>query len=158
MHDKTKEACDCGVISAMLNDPDSGLTLGEDNTFLLAGQWLVYHCPFCGGLLPHSRKPIWYPQLTDDERARLQQLVEGITTAEEAIQRLGPPDYDAFMGVHESINGRLVYNEELSKKNRNVEYYNLSEHANIEFYFHVDYGVECRIEVKLISPRHVVSK
>lgn len=155
MNNENEEPCDCGVISAMLNDPTSGLTLGEDNTFLLAGQWCVYHCPFCGGLLPHSRKPIWYPRLTDDERARLQQLVEGIATAEEAIRRLGPPDYDALIDVYESINDSLVHNEELSTKCRNVEYYNLSEHANIEFYFHVDYGVEYRLEIKPISPHHV---
>jgi hypothetical protein len=164
MHGKTKEPCDCGVISAMLNNPSSGLTL-EDNTFLLGDQWHVYHCPFCGGLLPHSRKPIWYPQLTDNERVRLEQLVEGITTAEEAIQRIGPPDYDALVDV-DDLNvqysgGGLAKlwtdSEELPKKCRNVKYYNLSETADIEFYFYVDDVADYRIEVKFISPRHVVS-
>lgn len=141
----------------MLNDPDSGLTL-VNRSFWLGGSWAVYHCHFCGGLLPDSRRPIWYPRLSQEERARLQQLVEGITTAEEAIERLGPPDFDAMMGVHESIEGRLVWNEELSNKCRNVEYHNLSEHANIEFYFRTDHAVECRFEVKLLSPRHVDSE
>ncbi len=173
MLSKTQEPCDCGAISAILNDPDSGLTLSQDNTFQLGNHFCVYHCPFCGGLLPDSSLPIWYPRLDAQERSRLQRLVAGITTAEEAIERLGLPDYDAMMHHYDSLAGGMplvvsehdemrdsqwAFNQELSTKCRNLEYYNLSEHADIEFYFHADYGPRCEIVVKYISPRHMAKE
>lgn len=56
----------------------------------------------------------WNSRLSDEERERLQQIVEGITSPEEANEQLGSPDYDAFIGHWDSIGGKLVYNEELS--------------------------------------------
>ena len=153
MH-KTEEPCDCGTISMMLNDPDSGLTLSEDNTFWLSGTWCVYHCPFCGGLLPDSSKPIWHPRRTDDEKSRLEKLTEGIATAEEAIQRLGPPDYDGLSAAHEFVDGKLSWNDKI----RNIEYYNLSESAAVEFYFGYNNGSWRTVVLKAVSPRHMTGE
>ena len=155
-YNKTLELCNCGVISGMLNDPESSITLGQDNTFCLAGSWAVYHCPFCGGKLPDSSKPIWYPRHTESEWARLHQLVEGITTPEEAFQRLGLPDHDAFVSGYDDVDGKSVAHDALSQRTRNIDYYHLSEHANIEFYFNtVKQTGSVGIHLKFIPPRHI---
>ena len=136
--------CQCKFIAEMLSDPDSGLSVTEDGIYITEDFWVLYYCPHCKGLMPN----IWNARITDEERERLQQIIDGITAAEEAIEQLGPPDYDVFMSHWDSIGGKLVYNEELSQKTRNIEYYHLSECANLEFYFDKDSGREGRIILK----------
>lgn len=126
----------------MLDDPESGLTL-KGNEFWLAGSYFVRHCPFCGGALPDTSNPIWVPRISEEERAKLKFLTANLNSAEEIIQQLGKPDYDEIG----TCGDKPVV--------RNIEYYSLSENANIEFYLFGDERIECRIMVKCLPPRHV---
>ncbi|RYG66783.1 hypothetical protein EON80_14775, partial [bacterium] len=144
------QSCGCGATTMLLNDPDTGVRIDEHNRFVLetpiGARYFLYHCPGCGGCLPDSSKPIWFPKFNEAEQARLIGLAVGLDTAESAIEQLGTPDYDAYMvqfNHPDEINPIVVsehdvvdmpgwfYNEEESMKVRNIEYYNLSEHADI---------------------------
>jgi len=155
---KTDEPCNCGVISTLLNDLTSGFKLSQNSIVFETESsfWMVYHCIFCGGRLPDGSKPIWYPRLDEAEMERLQQLVAGIETPEAAIERLGPPDYESkirTLKIHEPTE------EELAGEPHSVEYYHLSEHANVEFYFNFGepHTTSVNIELKNIPPRHLES-
>lgn len=47
-----------------------------------------YYCWRCKGVLPN----LWNARISDDERERLQRIIESIATPEEAIEQLGKPD------------------------------------------------------------------
>ncbi len=130
----------------MLNDPDSTLTLRDDGVFVSdqLDPIVLYYCGTCGGRIPN----IWNARISDEERERLQEIVDSISTPAEAIQKLGPPDYDEFMRHCDIVDGKLVEIVELSRLTRNIEYYHLSDCANVEFYFGKDSWREGRIILK----------
>ena len=56
----------------------------------------IYHCPFCGGRAPKSRRGDLFARLTDKERWKLTELTKGLQTLDQVLATLGPPDrYDA---------------------------------------------------------------
>lgn len=147
MNPKTDLPCDCGSITYMMSEPDSPISL-RDNQFWLNETWCVYFCQFCGGKLPDSSKPVYVPFLSPEERAHLELLARGIGSREEAVARLGMPDYDEDMETGTAPN-------ESTPRTRNVEFYGLSKTGNIEFYFSPDRPAHRVITPKWLPPRHL---
>lgn len=62
---KTDVPCDCGWLSAPINDPKSGVVYDALMNMIVihTGEtdYPLYHCPFCGGSFPDSSKPMWVP-------------------------------------------------------------------------------------------------
>ena len=133
MERRNTHSCQCGFVTEMLSDPGSGLVEAEDGAVVFEEPFfqVLSFCHRCGGRLPN----LWRRRISDEERERLQQIIDGITSAEDAIEQLGPGDYDAYAQHWDSIGGSMVLNEGLSGKLRNIEYYHLSTSANLEFYF-----------------------
>ena len=59
----------------------------------------IYHCPFCGGAAPPSKRDTLFTNISDQEAARLYRLFEGMHTLEEVVRALGPPDDDMERGL-----------------------------------------------------------
>lgn len=139
---KTTELCDCGWICQALNEKDSGVVF-EQNSFWFkmpsGGQFILWHCPFCGGAFPDYDKPLWAPIMSSEERQTLENLGNPISAPGALFEKLGKPDYDAT----------------LTDGTRNIEYYGLSKLANLEFYFYANGSSERRIVMKPISARHL---
>ncbi len=169
MNPKTDLPCDCGTIAFEMSGPNSAYSL-SDNSFWINEHLAMYFCPFCGGKLPDDSKPIYAPYLTPDERGRLEELIAGINSPEEAIARLGPPDYDEPMLTYYTEGNAMPYmvsgidGEEIPDDfvldesvvpTRNMEFYNLSKTGIIEFYFDGGRLTECRIIPKCLPPRHL---
>jgi hypothetical protein len=144
----------------MMSEPDSPISLC-DNGFWLNETWCVYFCLLCGGKLPDSSKPIYVPFLSCEERARLELLARGIGSREEAIARLGTPDYDEDVAYcdEDVDSGALTQEGEVLNpsipRTRNVEFYGLSKTGNIEFYFSPRRPAHHLIVPKFLPPRHL---
>jgi hypothetical protein len=123
-----------------LNTKGSGIILDRTvNMFCFSGpngsSFVLWHCPQCGGAFPDPQKPFWVPIITDDERDRLNALIGEITNIANIIDifaKLGPPDCD----------------EVLDDGMRMIEFYNLSEVANVECYVSDGNRPICRWELK----------
>ena len=60
---------------------------------------VIYHCPFCGGAAPKSQRALLFHVIPSEEELRLVALLEGITSVEAAIHKLGEPDEDDPRGT-----------------------------------------------------------
>src|SRR5260370_37691856 len=94
----TKRRCTCGALER--NSEDSEIPIVFDarmNEFSF--RWpskhgdahlLIYHCPFCGGAAPQSKRDTLFAVVSTTEARRLHELLSDIKTIEEAIKKLGP--------------------------------------------------------------------
>jgi hypothetical protein len=60
---------------------------------------MIYHCPFCGGRAPKSRRGELFHRLTERERQRLFQLTKGLRTVQDVITAFGEPDIRQPVGI-----------------------------------------------------------
>jgi hypothetical protein len=101
---KTEIPCSCGWLEREADEPDSPVVfdkqMGEYQMVSASGNRtsVLYHCPFCGGKAPESRRSNFFATLTASEIERLQALVAGLRTIEEVLARFGPPDEDFSAG------------------------------------------------------------
>jgi hypothetical protein len=110
----TEEPCICHYLEHAADDPRSPIVydaqLNEYNFEFTdpcgvgtcdAGNasLRIYHCPFCGGAAPASKRELLFAIVTPDEESRLHDLFGSIKTLDEAIQAFGPPDRDDPHGL-----------------------------------------------------------
>jgi hypothetical protein len=90
---------------------------------------MVYHCPFCGGCAPASKRGTKFQEIPTLERFRLRMLVRGIASVTEAKSKLGQPDdefpAEAFLKIRE------LFPEFRSDALRMLRYTKLSASANV---------------------------
>ena len=60
---------------------------------------VIYHCPFCGGAAPKSKRALLFHVIPPEEERRLSAILGGITTLRAAIRKLGKPDDDNPRGT-----------------------------------------------------------
>jgi hypothetical protein len=70
------------------------------------GRLNIYHCPFCGGAMPRSRRAELFAYITQAEVERLDELTRGFRSVDEAVCALGPPDTDIAVGHRERTPAR----------------------------------------------------
>ena len=54
----------------------------------------IYHCFFCGGAAPLSKRGRLFATVAMAERRRVNRLFKGLRTLAEVVERMGPPDED----------------------------------------------------------------
>jgi len=95
--------CKCRFLEQQANQPDSPLKfdniLNEYNFLYPAStgdtaKLTIYHCPFCGGRAPKSKRATLFATLTTAEQQRLVELTKGLRTFDEVLMALGQPDLD----------------------------------------------------------------
>jgi hypothetical protein len=94
----TKKTCNCGNLQSAADDPDNPIRFEEEtNEFHFVysdGMLVIYHCPFCGGAAPESKRALLFAQIPRSEEERLAKLLHPITTIDDALKNLGAPDFD----------------------------------------------------------------
>jgi len=60
---------------------------------------MIYHCPFCGGRAPKSRRVDLFHRLTDAEQRRLCELTKSLRTIQDVTAALGEPDIRQPIGL-----------------------------------------------------------
>ena len=115
----TETPCTCGYLQGSAADPDHPIefddTLNEFH-FVVHGTdgaikntLCLYHCPFCGGVAPPSKREALFAEISDAEVARIKSLFAGLQTLEDVRNALGPPDSDdpeGFIEHHPERDGR----------------------------------------------------
>ena len=60
---------------------------------------VIYHCPFCGGAAPKSKRALLFHVIPPDEERRLTHLLDGVKSIRAAIRKLGKADDDNPRGA-----------------------------------------------------------
>jgi hypothetical protein len=101
--------CTCGYLEKAADDPASPIVFDERTSEYhftyqesdLEGRSMlvIYHCPFCGGAAPESRRDLLFAAISAEEEQRLARLLAPIETVRQAIDTLGPPQMDDYSVV-----------------------------------------------------------
>jgi hypothetical protein len=88
----------------MAAEPDNSIRFdeatGEYNFITPNGGALdIYHCPFCGGVMPRSKRTELFAYVTDAEVDRLEKLTRKVKSVKNALRVFGPPDRDEPRGL-----------------------------------------------------------
>lgn len=136
----TDADCTCGYLQRAADDPDLPIqfeaSTGEYQFAYQAEVWgpsmlVIYHCPFCGGAAPRSKRELLFHVIPDAEEERLKDMLLSIKSIADALERFGEPDSDSPFGgatMHDEANGeagRVEYG-------RVLRYESLSEVASVE--------------------------
>jgi hypothetical protein len=148
----TDTACTCGYLQRESNEPKSGIVFDEVvNEYHItiggkhSGHLLIYHCPWCGGAAPQSKRASLFAVITQDESSRLLGLAAGFKTVAQAVKKLGKPDDDMAVGV--SRGSRPSESEAPTLTSyRTLWYRRLSKTADVLL---TDYGPEHGLRVTL---------
>jgi hypothetical protein len=85
------------------NHPDSPIRfdpkLNEYHFVHGEAKMMIYHCPFCGGRAPKSRRSELFHRLTDAEQSRLCELTKDMRTLQDVMAALGEPDIKQPVGI-----------------------------------------------------------
>jgi hypothetical protein len=105
----TDARCRCGYLRRAADDPGQPIVFdrptGEFHFRYREGEadgystLVIYHCPFCGGAAPKSKRALLFHVIPQDEERRLTRLLEGITTVRGALRKLGEAEYDNPRGA-----------------------------------------------------------
>jgi hypothetical protein len=97
----TETPCTCRYLEHAADDPEMPIVWNEQ-----VGEFqfrygrrgremlIIYHCPFCGGAAPKSKRELLFAQIPPKEEARLAALLQSVTTIDDCIAALGQPDED----------------------------------------------------------------
>jgi hypothetical protein len=156
----TDVPCTCGALERFRDDPNYPIELdpdtnlysfvfpnfGRKSPLVFYGTIAIWHCFFCGGATPELIANRSRTGISVDEIRRLNELLQDIKTLDEAISKLGIPQYDYPATSSEDIERYgLVASTRL---HRMLIYENLSETAIIQI---TDFGLsrtEIRVKIK----------
>ena len=102
----TTKPCACNWPRDISKEPDNAVrfdeSMGEYEFITPSGGKLnIYHCPFCGGPMPRSRRAELFAYISEAEVARLDELTRNLASVDEAVRVLGPPETDLAAGRRE---------------------------------------------------------
>ena len=155
----TEAPCTCKQLENSAADPNTPIQydpdLNEYNIILSGrvgsyGSMRIYHCPFCGGLAPKSRREELFALVTDTEYERLRSMTRGINSVDDALRILGPPCSDDAITFPEGY----VWPVERGAKTpvRALTFTRLSEVANVQVSVNDDKSAEVTVGPKYIGP------
>jgi len=104
---KTNELCDCDTLQNAADNPDLPIVFDAKlNEFHLVynvnggeGYFNLYHCFFCGGKAPESKRDLLFATISEAERFRLRELTSQLKTLNDVLASLGKPDQDREDGI-----------------------------------------------------------
>ena len=139
----TAKPCVCGYLESTAAEPN-GLILFDDRMgeYQLrrpdgTGAGPIYHCLFCGGAAPKSKRATLFARVTWAETSRLKRLTRGISSVQQALERLGPPKQDLAEGLTIQTPGSDTQ-APTTTSYRVVRWDKLSDTADVDL---IDYGV-----------------
>jgi len=105
----TDAPCKCGYLRRVADDARQPIVFdkltGEYHFLYREGDaagystLTLYHCPFCGGAAPKSKRASLFHVIPPEEERRLGELLDGIASIRTALRKLGKPDYDDPRGT-----------------------------------------------------------
>jgi hypothetical protein len=95
-------------LDAQANHPDSPIRFDpelneyhfiHDTSTSGEAKMMIYHCPFCGGRAPKSRRSELFHRLTHAEQRRLCELTKSMRTIQDVTAAFGEPDIKQPVGM-----------------------------------------------------------
>ncbi len=134
----TEQACTCSYLQHAAEDPDNPIVFHErTGEFQFTFQepdhegrsmLVIYHCPFCGGTAPESKRALLFAVIPRSEEERLEEILAPIRTIQDALALLGTPDFDGYTGIRqEEQDGKPP----TWRHRRQIRYERLSEVADV---------------------------
>jgi len=111
----------------------------------------IYHCPFCGGRAPKSKRVNLFARLTDKETRRLTQLTKGLHTLEQVLAALGQADRDNAVGMT-VVTPERGGKPETTQNFRTLVYTKLSDTAEIHVTVYPMDRVAITFQGKYVGP------
>jgi hypothetical protein len=153
--------CTCGYLQRSSERPElpivyDQLTNEFHFTWLSEGggkpnSLVIYHCPFCGGTAPESKRATLFAVVSDAEAKRLNELLAEVKTPDDAIERLGLPAQDSPTGV--SVETPENDGNPPSRRYfRTLTYTNLSDTADVQLTVYRGDRVEITFIGKYVGP------
>ena len=147
----TDVQCTCGYLQRSSERPELPIVFDErTNEFHVVwpsenedhpNYLVVYHCPFCGGTAPESKRDTLFAAISDAEARRLNELLAAIKTVGDAIEKLGPPDQDFPHGAS-THTPEKDGNAPDTRYFRTLRYSHLSETVDVQLIVYRDDRVE----------------
>jgi hypothetical protein len=138
----TEAPCTCNYLQSAVDDPDNPIAF-DDSTgefqFRYShgkradsdpGMLILFHCPFCGGAAPKSKRDLLFARIENGEVDRLAELLAPIQTLADVLKVLGTPDTDAFGTSRTDESGNRPSTVE---RHRHLVYGRLSDTADVWF-------------------------
>ncbi len=150
----TTQLCECGYLQRAADEPGNPIEfIKEMNEFVFTygdypggkANLAIYHCPWCGGVAPQSKRDQLFVTVSREEKDRLAEVLRPIKTIEDAITKFGNPDFEGSFST--------TYQESESMPpttvcGRRITYYDLSEVADVCFLERADGKAGWTIEGK----------
>ncbi len=99
----TNTPCTCNYLQHAAEDPDVPIVFdprgGEFEFDSGSYKITIYHCPFCGGAAPESKRHLLFAVIPSDEEQRLANLLAPVKRVRSALKRLGKPQRDNPAGA-----------------------------------------------------------
>jgi hypothetical protein len=128
----TEEPCTCDYLQDQADTPSSPIVFDVESAEYQYvsgdGMLVIYHCPFCGGAAPESKRNLLFAQIPEVEEERLAKLLYGIETIEEVLEKLGKPDFE---DVSTTKKPERDHEAPQIQHHRNIRYHNLSDVAEV---------------------------
>ncbi|MFI5381320.1 MAG: hypothetical protein ACHRHE_18640 [Tepidisphaerales bacterium] len=158
----TDTACTCGYLQRAADDPRLPIVFdpqtGEFHfTYREPGSQgpstlVIYHCPFCGGAAPQSKRHLLFAAIPPEEEDRLSKLLASVKTIRSALKRLGKPERDDPSGTRigqDEADG----NPPVVQHHRTLIYERLSEVADVCITERADGGASWQLIGKYVAAR-----
>lgn len=158
---KTTILCDCHWFKLITTDPASPIkfdpamneyNLVYEGTNGGESRYLFYHCPFCGGKTPESKRALLFTHPTEVELQRLEELTDSLETVGQVLQKLGPPDEDIAVPQEAVEMMRTMPGWEEGDTGRELRYSGLSDTATVGFKVFEEDTVKVYFVGKYIGP------
>jgi hypothetical protein len=154
----TETSCTCGYLQRAADSPSVPIVFDKQTSeFQFTYQeaecdgpstLVIYHCPFCGGAAPKSKRDLLFAVIPPDESKRLIQLFLSVRTATDALEQLGKPNRDDPTGtVVQSKDAPLI------QLFRTMVYEDLSEVAEVWLTERPDGTLTCSLQGKFLGNR-----
>lgn len=147
-----KNPARAGIYKNAADDPDNPIVFDArtaEYQFSYGGAMLViYHCPFCGGAAPESKRDLLFAQIPAAEQNRLLDLLSGVQTIDDAIDKFGKPDFE---GVSTSKYAEREGEAPKIEPHRDIRYCNLSDVAEVWITERLDGKIYARLQGKYLG-------
>jgi hypothetical protein len=156
----TDTICECKYLQRAADDPDLPIVFDErtneyhytyhETESDVPATLNIYHCPFCGGAAPTSKRPLLFHVVSSEEKRRLAELLVPIRSLRELIETLGEPNEDDSAGMWKGC-------EELEDRPsrvipcRMLTYKSLSTVADVQVYERPDGTIGWSLSGKLLG-------
>jgi hypothetical protein len=154
----TQEPCTCGYLHNRAVEPENPIEFDEatnefqlkyfDNQDNCPAMLVIYHCPFCGGAAPKSKRNLLFATISRSESLRLAEIVSPIKTIIDAVNTLGAPDLDGH-STSSSTGGDST--PPSIEYHREIRFHRLSEVANVVITERQDGTVWWRLDGKSLN-------